>query len=177
MALQLLNAANFDFSAPFRVIYSVTEPGWPEIAATTQAYLQAIGINAELQPLDGAGWESKLSEATPDWELSLQCCGAEGLSPDRTSGYFNCQNPTGTFYANCDMDALFAQARQLGDPAARSGLYAQLAGILNTDVPYLWLWKNSNFHVATSRLGGAFELYPNSRESFYQAYKWTLQPK
>ncbi|MCA1646684.1 MAG: ABC transporter substrate-binding protein [Chloroflexi bacterium] len=177
MATQLLNAANFDFSAPFRVIYSVTEPGWQEIAATTQAYLQAIGINAELQPLDGAGWESRLSVATPDWELSLQCCGAEGLSADRTSGYFNCQNPTGTFYANCDMDAMFAQARQLGDPAARQGLYAQLASILNTDVPYLWLWKNSNFHVATTRLGGSFELYPNSRESFYQAYKWTLQPK
>lgn len=177
-AIRLLTDANFDFSAPFRVIYSVTEPGWPEIAATTQAYLQAIGINAELQPLDGAGWLSKIEESTPpDWELSLQCCGAEGLSPDRTSGYFDCQNLGNTFYANCDMDAMFATARTLSDPAQRATLYGQIANILNTDVPYLWLWKNSNFHVATNRLGGGFELYPNSRESFYQVYKWTLQPK
>jgi ABC-type transport system substrate-binding protein len=177
-ATQLLQAANFNFSAPFRLIYSTTEPGWTEIAATTQAYLQAVGVNAELVPLDGAAWESKVEEATPpDWELSLQCCGSEGLSADRTSGYFNCQNPTGTFYTNCDMDNMFAQARQSGDPAQRASLYAQLAGILNANAPYLWLWTNSNFHIATTRLGGGFELYPNSRESFYEAYKWTLQPK
>ncbi len=177
-ATSLLQQANFDFNAPFRIIYSTTEPGWPEIAATTQAYLQAVGINAELQPLDGAGWENKVEEPTPpDWELSLQCCGAEGLSPDRTSGYFSCTNPTGTFYANCDMDNLFNQARQTGDPAARASLYAQIAQILNTDVPYNWLWTNSNFDIVSNRLGGGFELYPNSRESFYEAYKWTIQPK
>jgi peptide/nickel transport system substrate-binding protein len=177
-ATSLLQQANFDFTAPFRIIYSTTEPGWPEIAATTQAYLQAVGINAELQPLDGAAWENKVEEQTPpDWELSLQCCGAEGLSADRTSGYFSCTNPTGTFYANCDMDNLFNQARQTGDPAARANLYAQIAQILNTDVPYNWLWTNSNFDIVSNRLGGGFELYPNSRESFYEVYKWTIQPK
>lgn len=176
-AQQLLRDANFDFNAPFRFIYSVGEPGWPEWAAAVQSYLLAMGINAELVPLDSAAWIARLNAKTPACELSLQCCGSEGLTPDRTSGYFNCQNPIGTFYANCAMDALFVEARSTGDPAKRAEIYNQLAGILNYEVPYLWQWRLSNFHVASNRLGGGFEIYPNPRESFYQAQTWDIAPR
>jgi hypothetical protein len=59
----------------------------------------------------------------------------------------------------------------------RKDIYNQLAMILNTDVPYNWLWAVQSTNAASKRLGGGFEIYPNGRESFTRVETWTLQPK
>ena len=108
------------------------------------------------------------------YEISLQCCGSN-LYPDRASGAFNSQNPIATMYANREMDNLFLQARETGDAAKRAEIYKQIAKILNTDLPYNWLWAVANTHANTTRLSG-FTYYPNARETFAQIEKWILEP-
>ena len=108
------------------------------------------------------------------YEITLQCCGSN-LYPDKASGAFSCEKPRGTNYANCDMDKLFADARATGDAAQQTSLYAQIADILNEDLPYNWLWAVANTHAHRTSIGG-FTYYPNARESFAQIEKWTIGP-
>ena len=164
----------FDKAKPIRIIYYPEEPGWQEIAAALENDLKNVGLNPVLEPSDASGWEAKLP-MVDQYEISLQCCGSN-LYPDRASGAFNCEAPIATMYANCEMDALFKQARETGDAAKQAELYKQIAKILNTDLPYNWLWAVANTHANTTRLGG-FTYYPNARETFAQIEKWTLEPK
>lgn len=161
----------FDQSQPLRVIYYPEEPGWAAIAAALQNDLTAIGLNIQLDPSDAAGWEAKLSDVTA-YEITLQCCGSF-FHPDRTSTMFNCETPIATQYANCEMDQLFRDARETGDAEEQAAIYAQIARILNEDVPYNYLWAVANTHANSTAVGG-FEYYPNARESFAQIEKWTL---
>lgn len=168
-----VKAGKFKLDKPIRVIYSPDEPGWADIAAALQNDLTALGLTVELLPLDGAGWEAMLADHTK-YEITLQCCGSN-LYPDKASGAFSCETPRGTNYANCDMDKLFADARETGDAAKQASLYAQIADILNEDLPYNWLWAVANTHANSTAIGG-FTYYPNARESFAQIEKWTLTP-
>ncbi len=176
-AKQLIDAAvadgKFDKSKPLRIIYYPEEPGWQEISAALENDLKNIGLNPVLEPSDAAGWEAKLP-LVDQYEISLQCCGSN-LYPDRASGAFNSQNPIATMYANREMDNLFLQARETGDAAKRAEIYKQIAKILNTDLPYNWLWAVANTHANTTRLSG-FTYYPNARETFAQIEKWILEP-
>jgi ABC-type transport system substrate-binding protein len=161
----------FDPSQPLRLIYFPEQPGWEDMARLVQDYLGQVGITVELEPSDAAGWTARLPE-TDTYEITLQCCGSF-FHPDRNSGAYNCETPTGTMYANCEVDQLFRDARATGDPAEQAAIYAQIATILNEDVPYNWLWFVGNTHANRDRVGG-FEYYPNARESFSQIEKWTL---
>ena len=163
----------FKLEKPIRVIYIADEPGWADIATALQNDLSALGLKVELSPLDGAGWEAMLANHD-QYEITLQCCGSN-LYPDKASGAFSCEKPRGTNYANCDMDKLFADARATGDAAQQTSLYAQIADILNEDLPYNWLWAVANTHAHRTSIGG-FTYYPNARESFAQIEKWTIGP-
>jgi peptide/nickel transport system substrate-binding protein len=161
----------FDLASPLRLIYFPEQPGWEDLARTVQDQLATIGLQVELQPSDAAGWTAALPE-TDTYEITLQCCGSF-FHPDRSSGAFNCEAPTGTMYANCEVDQLFRDARATGDAAEQAEIYAQIARILNEDAPYNWLWFVGNTHANNERVGD-FEYYPNARETFSQIEKWTL---
>lgn len=164
-------ADGFDPSTPLRIIYYPEEAGWPEIAAALANDMTNMGLNPVLDPTDSAGWQDRLG--TGDYEISLNCCGSFGISPNVGSGFYSCTEPRGTFYQNCDLDQLYVDARSTGVPEERAELYAEVAQILNEDLPILFLWTVSGTHAATTRLGG-YEMYPNSRESFSQVENWTL---
>lgn len=174
-AKELIAAAvadgTFDQTKPLRVIYYPEEPGWPEIAAALQNDLSNVGLTVELSPSDAAGWTDKLPKVD-EYEISLQCCGSF-YHPDRNAGMYNAETPIATMYANPEMDALFKAARETGDAAEQAEIYGQIAKILNTDVPYNWLWFKANTNANTAALSD-FAYYPNARESFAQIEKWTL---
>ncbi len=174
-AKQLLEDANFNFDATFEIPYITDEPGWAQIAAALGQSLTDLGLtNVQLEPLDAAAWETRI--AGSDFPVTLQCCGTL-LNEDGQGFVFNCQKPRATNYANCDVDNLYAKGRATADPAARQDIYNQLAQILNTDVPYNWLWTVQTTNAASTRLGGGFEIYPNARESFSRVETWQLAPK
>jgi peptide/nickel transport system substrate-binding protein len=175
-AQELINEAvadgAFDPTKPLRVTYYPEEPGWPEIAAALQNDLTNAGILVELAPTDAAGWEAILPQVDA-YEISLQCCGSF-YHPDRNSGAYNCETPVGTMYANCELDQLFRDARETGDAAEQAAIYAQIAAILNDDVPYNWLWFKASTNAATTALKDV-AYYPNGRESFAQIETWSLE--
>jgi peptide/nickel transport system substrate-binding protein len=174
-AHQLLQQAGFDFKAPLKLLYSPDiDAFWKQMAPVIQQNLKDAGINAVLDPVDAAAWAAKLADKKPVFAMSLQSGGAMGLSPDRSSIYFNCKQPLSTFYANCHLDELYVKGRSTTDQATRDGYYAQVAKILNQEVPELTLWQQSNLDAYTTKLGGSFKIFSNDRDTFFDVAHWTL---
>lgn len=174
-AKQLLTEAGFDFKQPLKLLYSPDiDPFWKQMAPVIQQNLKDAGIDAQLDPVDAAAWSAKLSEKKPAFAMTLNSGGAMGLSPDRSSIYFNCKTPLSTYYANCDLDDLYVEARSSPDDAVRAPVYAKIAKILNEDVPNLALWQTSSLDAYTERLGGTFAIFSNDRDTFFDVANWTL---
>jgi peptide/nickel transport system substrate-binding protein len=174
-AKQLLTEAGFDFKAPLKLLYSPDiDPFWKQMAPVIQQNLKDVGINAQLDPVDAAAWSAKLADKKPSFAMTLNSGGAMGLSPDRSSIYFNCKQPLSTYYANCALDELYIKARSSTDEAVRAPDYAQIAKILNEDVPNLALWQTSSLDAYTTRLGGTFKIFSNDRDTFFDVANWTL---
>lgn len=174
-AKQLLKAANFDFSKPFQLLYAPdADPLWQQMGPVVQKYLKDVGMNVQLQPVDAAGWTSALVNQKPTFPLTLQSGGSMGLLPDRSSIYFNCKTPLQTFYANCNLDALYAKARGQADPAQAAKTYAQVAKILNQQLPYATLWMTENLDAYTKKLSGV-KIYSNDRDTLFGITSWTLK--
>ncbi|MFB9177702.1 ABC transporter substrate-binding protein [Dactylosporangium sucinum] len=173
-AKQLLDAANFDYAKPLTLPYASTESGWDKIAATIKDDMGKIGVNITLAPMDETAWSSKLSDPNPNaFSVTLNCCGTEGRSPDASSVYYN-KTFVGTKYYNDQLIGLFAAGRAESDPAKQATIYAQAAKILNTAVPYNWLWARSGLNVLPTALQGA-SIYQSVIDTTGNAWQWSLR--
>jgi peptide/nickel transport system substrate-binding protein len=174
-AKQLLAASGLDLTQPFKISYAQgVDPLWDQMMPAIQKFLKDIGLNAVLEPLDSAAWSAANASKDAKYPMTVNAGGSMGLSPDRSSSYFNCKAPLSSFYANCQLDDLYAQARGTTDPAARVGLYKQAAQILNRDVPMVGLWQTTTYNIWTEKLGGSFQVFANERDSAFNINGWTL---
>jgi peptide/nickel transport system substrate-binding protein len=175
-AKQLLQEAGYDAKTPLKLLYSPDfDANWKQIAPVVQKYLSDVGMNVVLEPLDSAGWIAKIDGKDPNgWAVSLASGGSMGLSPDRSSIYFNCKAPLETSYANCALDGIYKAAAGMTDPQKQAAEYAKAAKILNTDLPYAGFFDSANLDAYTTKLGGTFNIYPNDRDTFFQVAGWTL---
>ncbi|MEV6926071.1 ABC transporter substrate-binding protein [Dactylosporangium sp. NPDC051485] len=174
-AKQLLAASGLDLGQPFKISYAQgVDPAWDQMMPAIQKYLKDVGLNAVLEPLDSAAWSAANASKDAKYPMTVNAGGSMGLSPDRSSGYFNCKAPLSSFYANCEMDGLYAQARGTTDASTRADSYKQVAQILNRDVPMVALWQTTTYNAWTSKLGGSFQVFPNDRDSAFNVNGWTL---
>jgi len=174
-AKALLAAAHFDFSTPLQILYGPTiDPLWPQMAPVIQQYLKNVGINAVLDPLDVAKWTAIVTGTKPTYALSLQSGGANGLGPDESSSLFDCKALQLTYYANCAVTNLYTKAAATLNPTTRASYYAQIARILNRDLPFATLWQTNNVDAYSTKLGGTFKIFSNDIDSVFTVTGWTL---
>jgi peptide/nickel transport system substrate-binding protein len=177
MAKQLLTAANYDFSKPFRLLYNNTFPDVPQIAPLIQQDLQAVGVNVQLEGLDNAATNADLLAQT-GYDGTIAVGGSEGLRPSLTETYFtsaaNGGAKLGTQYTNPDIFTLFAQGEASSDPATRDIAYDKLAKIFNTDLPIMYLLSPSLIDAVSKKVGGGFQIHLNDRETMMNVQTWTL---
>ncbi|GAA2366582.1 ABC transporter substrate-binding protein [Dactylosporangium salmoneum] len=174
-AKQLLAASGVDLGQPFKISYAQgVDPAWDQMMPAIQKYLKDVGLNAVLEPLDSAAWSAANASKDAKYPMTVNAGGSMGLSPDRSSGYFNCKAPLSSFYANCQMDDLYAQARGTTDASTRADRYKQVAQILNRDVPMVALWQTTTYNAWTGKLGGSFQVFANDRDSAFNVNGWTL---
>ena len=84
--------------------------------------------------------------------------------PRAVEGAGHLHRQVGTKYANTTVNDLFTKAAATGDATARNAIYTQIGEILNTDLPYDWLWAVAHTDAYTDKLTPI--IYPNARESF-----------
>ncbi len=161
---------------PFRLLYDSTFPDANAIMPLIQADMQTAGINVELLPTEGAEAFVAVMNDRSAWEGFMHIGGSEGLSPDRSKGYYSASNAELlSGYQNPRIFELWDAGVATGDAALRDEAYHELALILNEDMPMVHLYAPDLVMVAKKGLGGGFDIHLNERETFMDVETWTLE--
>ena len=129
-----------------------------------------------------------LAGKTGDYDVEFVGA-ANGPTGDRATNYFTTKagypGPNGFgggkdgtyFYSNPALDKLQDQALGEFDPAKQDALYQQSCQIQHDDLPWLFLWVSTRFHVASKSLQNLILIPAAGGGSYYdQAELWTKTP-
>ena len=175
-AKELLKKANFDFSKTIKM----RTPHGPylfdkQVSETIQAYLQAIGVKAELRTYDWPTYVAGLLKPLDETELEvfLLGWGPMVLDADQTLyGQFHTSvNPPkglgAAFYSNPVYDKAIEATRMEQDPQKRLELFKKASEIVWDDAPWIWLHVEKFVIAHSSKIKG---LVVTSTEKFYPTY-------
>ena len=175
-AKQLLKEANFDFS---KTVSMRTPQGRylfdRQVSEAIQAYLQAIGVKAELRTYDWPTYVAGLLKPLAESELEVFLLGWGPLILDADMGLygqFTCEvNPPkglgAAFYCNPEYDKIMKASRQEQDPQKRLALLKQASEIVWDDAPWLWLHVEKFVIAYSSKIKG---MVVTPTEKFYPHY-------
>jgi len=175
-AKAMLSEANFDFT---RTVHIRTPNGRylfdKQVSETVLAFLQAIGVKAELRSYDWPVYVADLLKPLNKSELEvfLLGWGPTVLDADLTlHGMFHSSNnpPKGMgaeFYNNQIFDKLVVAARREQDDSKRLDLYKKASEIVWDDCPWLWLYTERFIIAYRSSLRN---LIITNTEKFFPTY-------
>jgi peptide/nickel transport system substrate-binding protein len=146
-AKQLLKEANFDFNQPVRLASPQGRYLFDtQVAEAVQAYLQAIGVKAELRVYD---WPTFMAAVyvvdNPQMDVSLLGWGPLIMDADMalygqfTTSVYPPKGLGSAFYSNPEFDKVMEQSRLEQNPEKRKALLVQASKIVWEDCPWLWL--------------------------------------
>jgi peptide/nickel transport system substrate-binding protein len=159
-AKQLLKEANFDFNQTIRL---ATPQGRylfdTQVAEAVQAYLQAIGVKAELRLYDWRSYMAAVFKVEhPEMDVALMGWGPVVMDGDGTLyGQFHTSviPPHGigsAFYSNPKFDKVVEATRIEQDPTKRLELFKKAEEIVWDDCPWLWLYVEKFVIAYSSRI-------------------------
>lgn len=175
-AKDLLKKANFDFS---KVIHMRTPNGRylfdKQISEAIQAYLQAIGVKAELRTYDWPTYVAGLLKPIDKSELEVFLLGWGPLILDADMalyGQFTCEvNPPkglgAAFYCNAEYDKIMKASREEQDQKKRLALLKQASEFVWEDCPWMWLHVEKFVIAYKSKIKG---MVVTPTEKFYPTY-------
>lgn len=140
----------------FALIIMTGNPVTRQLGQMVQSELKAIGVDVELQLLDGATAIGQLQRGNyqalySGWDLDPD--------PDPYALFHSSQVPPRgqnfVFYSNPQADRLIVAARRELDQAKRKELYQQLHAVLSEDQPYTWMIQSSAKWALSSRVRNA----------------------
>lgn len=172
MAKQLLAEAGWD---PATVVRLEVVPGDRDrdtVLTIVAEQLNAVGIKAEVTPLEAA----KLGEVVGASDFDMLLSG--GTIPSDPSFFRNtlscAQVDAGgniSGYCNPEFDAIMLEATETVDPAERAALYQQAQTIYNTDVPTLPMYATASLWATGDHIEG----FEASSGVFYSAATWSIK--
>jgi ABC-type transport system substrate-binding protein len=176
MAKKLLKEAHFDFS---QTVHIRTPEGRylfdRQVSEAVQAYLQAIGVKAELRTYDWPTYIAGLLKPLQKTELEVFLLGWGPLILDADMGLygqFTCEvNPPkglgSAFYCNPAYDKIMRASREEQDPQKRLALLKQASEVVWDDCPWLWLHVEKFVLAYSSKIKG---MVVTPTEKFYPQY-------
>jgi peptide/nickel transport system substrate-binding protein len=146
-AKQLLKEANFDFNQTIRIASPQGRFLFDtQVAAAVLAYIQAIGVKAELRVYD---WPTYIAAVcvvdNPQMDMSLVSWGSAIMDADGalynqfTTSVYPPKGLGVAFYSNPEFDKIMEQSRLEQNPDKRTALLVDASKIVWEDCPWLWL--------------------------------------
>jgi peptide/nickel transport system substrate-binding protein len=175
-AKQLLKEANFDFS---KTVSMRTPQGRylfdKQVSEAVQAYLQAIGVKAELRTYDWPTYMAGVQKPLAETELEIFMLGWGPLILDADMGLygqFTCEvNPPkglgSAFYCDATYDAMMKDSRKEQDPQKRLALLKQASQKVWDDCPWIWLHVEKFVIAYSSKIKN---MVVTPTEKFYPQY-------
>ncbi|MGC4191710.1 MAG: ABC transporter substrate-binding protein [Thermomicrobiales bacterium] len=158
-AKQLLSDAGWDSGRKVQMMYNPSgNKTFSDMIPVIQAQWADVGINVDLVQYDAAEINKHLI-TDHDYEIYIGGGGVYGADPNISSKYYlsNGFTPTGSnsvWYANPDVDKLYAEGRQATSQADRKTVYTKLAQLLNEECPSVFLWSPNTVFAFNNRLKG-----------------------
>lgn len=121
-------------------------------AEVIQAQLKQIGINVQINEVDGAGMSSLVSEGNfvcGLWGIGFNSCGDEVRRVYYTGGSNN-----RSWYTNPEVDKLIDAAVAEMDDTARKEMYKEIQEIAMDDLPVINLYYENEIYGMVKGLGG-----------------------
>ncbi len=178
-ARALLEEAGWDSNLEVEMMYGAgANSTFQAMVAVIQQQWADVGFKVNLLQLDAAELNRKLV-TEPDYDLYIGGGGVYGAEPSISAKYYLTANFTpgganNVHYSNPEIDDLYAQGRAVATPEERSAIYTQIAQILNTDLPSIFLWSpNTNFAVNNRLIGFEAPAYVQNR--LWNAETWTVE--
>jgi peptide/nickel transport system substrate-binding protein len=175
-AKQLLKEAKFDFN---QTVQMRTPQGRylfdTQVSEAVQAYLQAIGVKAELRTYDWPTYVAGLLKPIDQSELEVFLLGWGPMIMDADAALYgqfhtSVNPPKGlgaAFYSNQEFDKAIEATRSEQDPKKRLELFKKAEEIVWDDCPWIWLHVEKFLIAYKSNLKGMMVL---PTEEFYPTY-------
>jgi peptide/nickel transport system substrate-binding protein len=175
-AKQLLKEAGFDFS---RTVSMRTPNGRylfdKQVSEAVQAYLQAIGVKAELRVYDWPTYVAGLLKPIEETELEVFLLGWGPLILDADMGLYgqfhsSVNPPKGlgaAHYSNPEYDKAVEATRLEQDPQKRMALFKKASEIVWDDCPWIWLHVEKFVIAYSSKIQG---MVVTPTEKFFPTY-------
>jgi peptide/nickel transport system substrate-binding protein len=175
-AKELLKKANFDFN---QTVNMRTPQGRylfdKQVSEAVQAYLQAIGVKAELRTYDWPTYVAGLIKPIEQSELEVFLLGWGPLILDADMGLYgqfhsSVNPPKGlgsAFYSNPEYDKLMDASRMEQNPKKRLEILKKASEMVWDDAPWIWLHVEKFVIAYSSKIKG---MVVTSTEKFYPTY-------
>jgi peptide/nickel transport system substrate-binding protein len=175
-AKQLLKEANFDFN---QTVHMRTPQGRylfdTQVSEAVQAYLQAVGVKAELRTYDWPTYVAGLLKPIDQSELEVFLLGWGPMIMDADAALYgqfsSTVNPPkglgAAFYSSPEFDKVIDATRSEQDPKKRLEMFKKAEEIVWDDCPWIWLHVEKFLIAYKSNLKGMIVL---PTEEFYPTY-------
>ena len=177
-AKSLVTESGWDTNRTVQMMYSPAgNTTFANMVPIIQQQLGEIGIKIELLQADAAEINRKLI-TDHDYEIYIGGGGVYGADPNVSSRYYlsNGFTPNGAnsvWYANPEVDDLYAKGREAKSQEERKPIYTELAQLLNEELPSIFLWSpNTNFAYSNRLQGFLPPSYVDNR--LWNAEEWTI---
>ena len=121
--------------------------------------LRAIGVNAEVVPMDEATWADQVYK-NRQFQATINGLAAKNTTAsDMLARFVSTNGKNFVNYNNSEYDALYAQAQACTDDAQQTAIYKQLETMLTETAANLYLQDLANLVAIRSDLTG-YQFYP-----------------
>jgi len=149
-------------------LYSDNDPNWEPIALSTQANLQALGINVKLEKLANATMRERIGKG--DYDIAIGNWSPDFADPYMFMNYWFESDKKGlpgnrSFYINPDVDALLKKAVSTTDQVERTKYYQAAQKTVIDDAAYVYLFQK-NYQVAMNKDVKGFVFNPMLEQIF-----------
>ena len=177
MAKSLLAEAGWDPNQQVDMVYVAGAKEQDAYGPVIQQQLRDVGMQVNLLLIEGAELNRRYIQET-DYDLFLFGGGLYRAEPSLTAQYYHSRNLTpaggnGTHYVNEEIDQLLDSAVATSDLDARAAIYADIARIINEDVPTVFLWSPNSVYGMSKRLQG-FVPPSYSASLLWNAEEWSV---
>ena len=178
-ARQLLEEAGWEelSGEPIEVVTYYSDQLSSDVLVTIQQMLADAGVEITLRTVDVPTFNQIMG--TTDWDI-IYAGNANGPDPDAGATNFvsTLTPPDGfnrTYVDIPELDALFAQGRQITDPNERAEVYQEICSIMNEQVPWAFMWVTERFGAVSERVENfVWTPAPGGGRYDQRAWEWSV---
>lgn len=173
-AKQLLQEANFDFSKPVVIRQQVGNEQRAAVHQVVAKNLQAIGVKAEIKPIDPAAIMDMFQNG--DYDMFLYGGGNYLSTPLVNEPMLVCGGTANNGkFCDKDIDALFAKAAGMTDETARKDIEQQLVELDNKLVSHLWIGRPNRVYATSDKLTGGVVAGDGMANTYASIQDWEVK--